>query len=58
MKPTIGVLLGLLALSAIGLAQDKPRVFMSGKGTVNGMTKGAVGGTHNRGGWLAAGRTD
>ena len=58
MKPTIGVLLGLLALSAIVVAQDKPRVFMSGKGTVNGMTKGAAGGTHNRGGWWAAGRTD
>jgi len=31
---------------------------MSGKGTVNGMTKGAAGGTHSRTGWWAAGRTD
>jgi len=58
MKPTFGVLLGLLVVSGIGLAQDKPRVFMSGKGTVNGMTKGAAGGTHSRTGWWAAGRTD
>ena len=47
----------ILTLSACA-AQDKPRVFMAGKGTVNGMTKGAAGGTGSRSGWWAAGRSD
>jgi hypothetical protein len=39
-------------------AQEKPRVFMAGRGTVNGMTHGSSGGSLSGGGWWAAGRTD
>jgi PEGA domain len=48
----------VLVFGLAAAAQDKPRVFMAGHGTTNGMTKGAVGGTRGGGGWWAAGRTD
>jgi hypothetical protein len=51
-------LVGLLAVSFSVSAQDKPRVFMSGKGTTNGMTNGTVGGNRSGGGWWASGRSD
>jgi hypothetical protein len=51
-------LVGLLAVSFSATAQDKPRVFMSGKGTTNGMTNGTVGGNRSGAGWWASGRSD
>jgi len=57
MKIAYASLVVLLGLS-VCVAQDKPRVFMAGHGTVNGMTKGAAGGTGSRAGWWAAGRSD
>jgi hypothetical protein len=51
-------LVGLLTVSFSAIAQDKPRVFMSGKGTTNSMTNGTVGGSRVGGGWLASGRSD
>ncbi len=51
-------LIGLLALSFMATAQDKPRVFMAGKGTTNGMTNGAAGGSRSGGAWWAGGRSD
>ena len=48
----------VLGLSLFGVAQDKPRVFMAGRGTINGMTRGSAGGNVAGGGWWAAGRTD
>ena len=48
----------VLVFSFFAPAQDKPRVFMAGRGTINGMTHGSTGGTVSGGGWWAAGRTD
>jgi hypothetical protein len=58
MKRTCFVLLALLTLSLSASTQDKPRVFMAGHGTTNGMTNGSAGGTRSGGGWWAAGRSD
>lgn len=57
MKPVHAVVVALM-FSMLAVAQDKPRVFVSGKGTINGMTNGAVGVTGSHRGWWAAGRTD
>jgi PDZ domain len=48
----------VLVFSFSAMAQDKPRVFMAGRGTINGMTHGSAGGNVAGGGWWAAGRTD
>jgi hypothetical protein len=39
-------------------AQDKPRVFMAGRGSINGMTNGSAVGALSGGGWWSSGRTD
>ena len=38
------VLFLVLVFSSFAAAQDKPRVFMAGHGTTNGMTNGSAGG--------------
>jgi PDZ domain len=48
----------VFVFSFSAVAQDKPRVFMAGRGTINGMTRGSAGGNVTGGGWWAAGRTD
>lgn len=48
----------VLVFSFSSVAQDKPRVFMAGRGTINGMTHGSAAGNVAGGGWWAAGRTD
>jgi hypothetical protein len=48
----------IFVFSFFAVAQDKPRVFMAGHGTINGMTRGSAGGNVAGGGWWAAGRTD
>src|SRR5438552_218083 len=52
------LLLAIVGFSLCTAAQDKPRVFMAGRGTINGMTHGSAGGTGSGSGWWAAGRTD
>jgi PEGA domain/PDZ domain len=47
-----------VGFSLCAATQDKPRVFMAGRGTINGMTHGSAGGTGSGSGWWAAGRTD
>jgi hypothetical protein len=48
----------VLGLSFSAVAQDKPRVLMAGRGTINGMAHGSSGGSISRSGWWASGRTD
>jgi hypothetical protein len=57
-RPMWLVLSAVVVLSLCAPGQDKPRVFMAGHGTTNGMTNGSAGGTRSGGGWWAAGRTD
>jgi hypothetical protein len=52
------LLFAIAGFSLCVAAQDKPRVFMAGRGTINGMTHGSAGGTGSGSGWWAAGRTD
>jgi hypothetical protein len=57
-RPIWLVLFTVVVFSLCAPAQDKPRVFMAGHGTTNGMTNGSAGGALSGGGWWAAGRTD
>ncbi len=57
-RPGWFVLLAIVVFSLYAPAQDKPRVFMAGHGTTNGMTHGSAVGNGSGGGWWAAGRTD
>jgi hypothetical protein len=57
-RPIWLVLFAIVVLSLCAPAQDKPRVFMAGRGTTNGMTNGSAGGARSGGGWWATGRTD
>jgi hypothetical protein len=57
-RPIWLVLFTVVVFSLCAPAQDKPRVFMAGHGTTNGMTNGTAGGALSGGGWWAAGRTD
>jgi hypothetical protein len=52
------LLFAIAGFSLCAAAQDKPRVFMAGRGTINGMTHGSAGGTGSRSGWWSAGRSD
>jgi hypothetical protein len=57
-KRSCTLLVVTLALSVCAAAQDKPRVFMAGHGTENGMTHGSAGGSKVGHGWFATGRSD
>jgi hypothetical protein len=57
-KRSYTLLVVTLALSVGVAAQDKPRVFMAGHGTENGMTHGSAGGSKVGHGWFATGRSD
>src|SRR5258705_5318676 len=57
-RPNCALLLVIVGFSLCATAQDKPRVFMAGRGTTNGMTRGAVGGNRSGGAWWAGGRSD
>jgi len=57
-RPGWFVLLAIVVFSLYAPAQDRPRVFMAGHGTTNGMTNGSAFGTPSGSGWWAAGRTD
>ena len=52
MKNTL--LVCALGISSIAVAQDKPRVFVAGKGTENVSTNASAGGNH----WFRTGRAD